>query len=168
MKIIDLRRYYYPIYTKQTLMEVPDEVADALEEAWHIEHRQESSKTYHGVLSLDANDGVENYVLFHALSPEEALLAAEDEAEQAVVLDRLREAMKRLTAIQTRRIRARYVLGMKMREIAEADGVSVSNASSTVRDGIKKLRKIFRKNKWLDKPTEGQRQDDKQDKLGKK
>lgn len=33
MKTIDLKKYYYPICRKETLVELPDEVADAIAEA---------------------------------------------------------------------------------------------------------------------------------------
>ena len=160
MKIIDLKQYYPLVYTKPAFVEVSDEVAEVLEEAWHIEHRQENRKTYHKVLSLDASVGLENYVLFHALSPEEYLLMAEEDADQEAVLGRLREAMKQLTPAQVRRLHARFTLGLKMREIAALDGVSVSNASESVRAGIKRLRKIFLKNKWMNVPGEAVATDD--------
>ena len=42
MAIINLRRYY-PHYPKDKFLEVPDEVADALEEGRRMEHRQDNS-----------------------------------------------------------------------------------------------------------------------------
>ena len=52
MKTINLKKYYYPICKKDTFVEVPDEVADAIVE----ESRAE-----------DANDAKQHYG--HALSP---------------------------------------------------------------------------------------------------
>ena len=44
MAIINLRKYYYPAYIKDTFIEVPDEIAAALEEGRRIENRQDSKK----------------------------------------------------------------------------------------------------------------------------
>ena len=41
MAVINLRKYYYPAYTKDTFIEVPDEVAAVLEECRLDETRQE-------------------------------------------------------------------------------------------------------------------------------
>ena len=47
MTIINLNRYYYPQYSRNTLVEVPDEVAEILERGQRAEHNQESKKSYH-------------------------------------------------------------------------------------------------------------------------
>ena len=112
MKIINWKRYYYPIYRKDAFMEVPDEVAEALEEAWHIEHRQENKKTYYKVLSLDVGDGVENHIASRAPSPEELLLLAEEDADREAVFAHLRETVMHLTLTQARRLRARFEFGL--------------------------------------------------------
>lgn len=44
MAIINLRRYY-PHYPKDKFLEVPDEVATALEEGRRIEHRQDNRRS---------------------------------------------------------------------------------------------------------------------------
>ena len=44
MAIINLRKHYYPLYTKDTFMEVPDEVAAVMEECRLYENRQEGRK----------------------------------------------------------------------------------------------------------------------------
>ena len=45
MAIINLRRYY-PHYPKDKFIEVPDDVADALEEGRLIENRQDGKRSY--------------------------------------------------------------------------------------------------------------------------
>ena len=51
MAIINLRKHYYPLYTKDTFIEVPDEVAAVMEECRLYENRQEGRKSYYHVYS---------------------------------------------------------------------------------------------------------------------
>ena len=151
MTIINLRKYYYPIYAKDTFIEVPDEVAAALEEGRRIENRQESKKSYYHVYSMDGYPGIENHALFLVLSPEERMIQAEDEAAVDLMLVRLAEAIAHLTHIQARRLHARYALKKKYREIAEDEGVAGSCATESVASAVRKLRKFFIKNGWMPK-----------------
>lgn len=59
MAVINLRRYY-PHYPKDKFIEVPDEVADALEEGRRIENRQNGKRTYYHVYSIDQSPAIEN------------------------------------------------------------------------------------------------------------
>ena len=151
MTIINLRKYYYPLYTKDTYLEVPDEVAEAIIEAHRSEHNQDSKKTYYGVLSLDASVGIENHAMFLIPSPEEILVEEQEQAEYAELLAHLNEALSQLSKVQARRLYARYALKKKFREIAADEGISGSCASTSVTSAIKKLQKIFAKNGWLEK-----------------
>jgi len=148
MAIINLKRYYYPIYTKDTFMEVPDEVAAVLEEEHRIARREDGKKYYHKVYSLDASVGMENHTMFFVPSAEDVLISAEEQADEDLLLDRLEEALTHLTPTQARRLHARFALKKKMREIAESEGVSASCASETIRGAIRKLQKHFKKNGW--------------------
>lgn len=65
MAIINLRKHYYPLYTKDTFIEVPDEVAAVMEECRLYENRQEGRKSYYHVYSIDCSPGIEN----HAIPP---------------------------------------------------------------------------------------------------
>ncbi len=60
MAIINLRKHYYPLYTKDTFIEVPDEVAAVMEECRLYENRQEGRKSYYHVYSMDCSPGIEN------------------------------------------------------------------------------------------------------------
>lgn len=151
MAIINLRKYYYPIYTKDTFLEVPDEIAEALVLGQREGRREDSRKTYYGVLSLEASVGLENHAMFLVPSPEDILVEAQEQAEQEKRLARLRVAIAQLSATQARRLHARYALKKKYREIAEAEGVSGSCATESVSSAIKKLQRIFAQNGWLNK-----------------
>ena len=151
MAIINLRKYYYPIYTKDTFIEVPDEVAEALEEGRLIENRQEGKKSYYHVYSMDGSPGIENHAMFLVLSPEELMIQAEDEAAAELMLVRLAEAITQLSPTQARRLHARYALKKKYREIAADKGVRGSCATESVASAVRKLRRYFIKNGWMPK-----------------
>ena len=151
MAVINLRKYYYPAYIKDTFIEVPDEVAAVLEECRLYENRQEGRKSYYHVYSIDQSPAIENHAMFLMLSPEELMIQAEDEAAADLMLEHLADAMLLLSPVQVRQLHARYALKKKFREIAADEGVSGSSASACVDGAVKKLRKIFVKNGWLEK-----------------
>ena len=150
MTVINLRRYYYPLVKTDVFVEVPDEVADALLHLRREENNRTSKIWYHkAYFSLDCEDGIENDAVGWAQpSPEDYMIQAEDEAAQALLLEHLREAIGQLTPTQARRLHMRYMLEMKYREIAEAEGISPTQASDSVRRAVKKLQKYFKKQKW--------------------
>lgn len=150
MQTVNLKKYYYPLFTKDTFVEVSDEVAEAL----LLMHREENNRIrkmyYHkAYFSLDREDGIENDALCgFEKSPEEILMEQEEERFFRLTLERLDEALSRLTETQQRRIRARYLSGMTIQDIAAGEGVSVSVVSESIRSGLKKLRTYFDKKKW--------------------
>ncbi|MCA5580130.1 sigma-70 family RNA polymerase sigma factor [Enterocloster clostridioformis] len=150
MQTVNLKKYYYPLFTKDTFVEVSDEVAEAL----LLMHREENNRIrkmyYHkAYFSLDREDGIENDALCgFEKSPEEILMEQEEERFFLLTLERLEEALSCLTPTQARRIRARYLSGMAIQEIVASEGVSVSVVSESIRSGLKKLRTYFDKKKW--------------------
>lgn len=150
MTVINLKKYYYPLVKTDVFVEVPDEIADALLHLRREENNRERKVWYHkAYFSLDCEDGIENDAIGWAQpSPEQLMIQAEEEAAHEILLEHLQEAIGQLTPTQARRLHARYVLGMKYRDIARAEGVSGSVISSSVTDAIKKLRKYFKKRKW--------------------
>ena len=150
MQIVNLKKYYYELFKKDTFVEVSDEVAEAL----LLMHREENNHKrkiwYHKAFySLDREDGIENDALdFTDKSPEEILMEQEEERFFLLTLGRLEEALSSLTPVQEKRIRARYLCGMKVREIAAAEGVSISVVHTSIRSGIKNLKPYFEKRKW--------------------
>lgn len=151
MPIINLKKYYYPDIKKDTFVEVSDEVAEALLELRREEDRIRSRIRYHkAYFSLDGSDGIENHALNWAQpSPEEILIREEEKFLHEITLERLNEALSHLTSTQARRVYARIVKKKKFREIAQDEGISVGQASESVRAGLKNLRKYFAKKKWM-------------------
>lgn len=150
MTIINLKRYYYPLVKTDVFVEVPDEIADALLHLRREENNRKSKMFYHkAYFSLDCEDGIENEAIGWAQpSPEDYMVQAEDEAAHELLLEHLREAIGQLTPTQAHRLHMRYMLEMKYREIAEAEGISPTQASDSVRRAVKKLQKYFKKKKW--------------------
>lgn len=150
MTIINLKRYYYPLVKTDVFVEVPDEIADTLLHLRREENNRKSKMFYHkAYFSLDCEDGIENEAIGWAQpSPEDYMIQAEDEATHELLLEHLREAIGQLTSTQARRLHMRYMLEMKYREIAEAEGISPTQASDSVRRAVKKLQKYFKKKKW--------------------
>ncbi len=150
MPIINLKKFYYPYYTKDTFIEVSDEVADALLKFTRQENNQAHKIWYHkAYFSLDCEDGIENHALnWEQPSPEEILIKEEEQVLHEITLERLNEALSALTSTQASRIHARYMLGMTTRKIATTEGVDTSAIYESVKGGLKKIRRYFDKKKW--------------------
>ena len=125
MKTINLKKYYYPICKKDTFVEVPDEVADAIVEESRAENANDAKQHYH-CYSLDASPGIEHHFPEQVISPEDILMEKETEREQeaahALMMERLREALATLTPRQASCLHARFWEGKQVKEIAEAEG----------------------------------------------
>ena len=155
MTIINMKKYYYPLYKTDVLVEVPDEVADALLHMRREENNRLNKMFYHkAYFSLDCEDGIENDAIgWEQPSPEQLMIQAENEAAHELLLLHLQEALSVLTPTQARRVHARYVLGMKYREIAAIEGGSTAKVSDSVRAAVKKLRNYFKKQNWTKEDT---------------
>ena len=150
MKTINLKKYYYPICKKDTFVEVPDEVADAIVEASRAEDANDAKQHYH-CYSLDASPGMENHFPEQAVSPEDILMEKETEREQeaarALMMERLLEALATLTPRQASCLHARFWEG-------KAEGFTTSADIVTVRNAIIKLQKYYIKRGWMKPPKE--------------
>lgn len=150
MPIVNLRKHYYPLVKEDSFLEVSEAVAEELLALRRYEERIRSRVRYHkAYYSLDISDGVENHALnIESVSPEDALIQKEDEAYIKLMMERLEEALSTLTPVQARRIRARFLEKKKFREIAEAEGITTSQAGDSIRRSITKLRKYFHNHNW--------------------
>lgn len=150
MKTINLREYDPQAYPKDTWIEVSDEVA----ETFLLAKRKEAARDrqmyrYKAFYSLDCDDGIEKAAIHWAQpSPEEILLKKEAEQHYQLTLLRLTEALDHLSEKQARRIRARYLMGRKIIEIAAQEEVDPSCIGTSIKAGLKNIRKYFEKKKW--------------------
>jgi len=105
MTRINLREYY-PFYTSDCFIDVPDEVAALLLAHTRYEAAyQRRTYRHRAHFSLDRDDGIENDILFVSLSPCEIY-------ERKVTNKQLHTAIASLPDKQAKRIYAHYFLGM--------------------------------------------------------
>ena len=149
MQTINLKQYY-PFCTEDTFVEVSDEIV----EAFLLDKRAEAARErkmyrYKAFYSLDCDDGIENAAIGWAQpSPEDCLMEKEAQAEYAELLRRLYEAISSLTPAQARRVHARYMLGMKVKDIAAMEGITPSQAGKSIHAALRRLRRYFIRRKW--------------------
>ena len=91
---------------------------------------------YKAHYSLDCDNGIENAILMKPQTPEMFL-------EEKQLREQLYAAVMALPEKQAKRIYARYYLGMRVSEIAAAEGVDPSRVRDSIRRGLKQLAKYF-------------------------
>ena len=112
MQKINLRELYPDVYKTDVFVDVAEEVVAAIRGQEQDDAAYERRKFRHKAhYSLNREDGIENDALNRPLTPEEVL-------EQKLLREEVYAALMQLTAIQARRIYARFYLGMTVAEIA--------------------------------------------------
>ena len=138
MKEINLRDYY-PFYTQDVIVEVPDEVANLLRE-YKLAEAAYILRTYRhkAYFSLDYDTSVERDALVIVLTPAEILEQQEENA-------RLYQALASLPEKQRNRITSHFLLGMSLSEIAKSEGSGVSSVHEGIQRGLRRLKKVLEK-----------------------
>ena len=137
MTTINLRDFYY-YYTQDEIVEVSDEVAEAMFEAERLEYnyvkRVRYNKAYY---SLDADDGIECEACYINLSSHEIY-------ELKLMRCRLCCALNSLPETQGRRIEAHFILGMSKVDIAQNEGVRESAVRESIERGLQNMKKYMK------------------------
>ena len=120
MQKINLRELYPDVYKTDVFVDVAEEVVAAIRGQEH----------------LNREDGIENDALNRPLTPEEIL-------EQKQLREEVYAALMQLTAVQARRIYARFYLGMTVAEIARIEGADRRRVWESIRRGLKKLARLL-------------------------
>ena len=137
MKKINLRELYPDVYTTDFFVDVTEEVMETIRAAERAEAAYERKMyRYKAQYSLDCENGIENAVLLKPQTPEMLL-------EEKQLREQLYAAVMALPEKQAKRIYARYYLGMRVSEIAVAEGVDPSRVRDSIRRGLKQLAKYF-------------------------
>lgn len=138
MKKINLRDYY-PYYTQDMIVEVPDEVADILRE-YKLAEAAYFLRTYRhkAYFSLDYDINVEHEAMVLVLTPADIFEQKEESA-------RLYEALASLPEKQRNRITSHFLLGMSLSDIAKSEGTGVSSVHEGIQRGLRRLKKILEK-----------------------
>ena len=136
MTTINLKDFYY-WYTQDQFIEVTEEVAEALRASVRYEAAYQRRLTRHKAqYSLDCDDGIEYSACLHEPTPQELL-------ERMELFIRLWKALNSLPEIQGRRIDAHIILGISIKEIAEADGVHEESVRQSIKRGLERMKKNF-------------------------
>ncbi|MDU7632602.1 MAG: sigma-70 family RNA polymerase sigma factor [Lachnospiraceae bacterium] len=137
MKIVNLRELYPDVYKTDCFVEVTEDVLAVFQNADRAENAYERRMyRYKAQYSLDCNSCMEQFVLQRPPTPEELL-------EDQQLREQLYTAVMELPEKQAKRIYARYYLGMRVSEIAAAEGVDPSRVRDSIRRGLKQLAKYF-------------------------
>ena len=137
MKKINLRELYPDVYTTDFLVDVTEEVMEAIRAAERAEAAYDRRMyRYKAHYSLDCDNGIENAILMKPQTPEMLL-------EEKQLREQLYAGVMALPEKQAKRIYARYYLGMRVSEIAAAEGVDPSRIRDSIRRGLKQLAKYF-------------------------
>ena len=136
MTTINLKDFYY-WYIQDQFIEVSEEVAEALRASVRYEAAYQRRLTRHKAqYSLDCDDGIEYSACLHEPTPQELL-------ERMELFIRLWKALNSLPEIQGRRIDAHIILGISIKEIAEADGVHEESVRQSIKRGLERMKKNF-------------------------
>lgn len=138
MKKINLRDFY-PFYTSDMIVDVPDEVALLLREYVLLEEAYRIRKyRYKAFYSLEGHKGIEREALMRQPTPDEIL-------EQQQTAESLYKVLAMLPKKQRNRIYAHYFLGMSKADIAKAEGTDASSVRKSINRGLRQLKKYFEK-----------------------
>ena len=133
MQKINLRELYPDVYKTDVFVDVAEEVLAVIRGQEQDDAAYERRMYRH---SLNREDGIENDALNRPLTPEEIL-------EQKHLREEVYAALMQLTAIQARRIYARFYLGMTVAEIARIEGADRRRVWESIRRGLKKLARLL-------------------------
>ena len=127
MEKVNLRDLYPDVYKTDHFVEVAEDVLETIRAAERAEaayeRRMYRYKAY--------------YSLLKPQTPEMLL-------EEKQLREQLYAAVMALPEKQAKRIYARYYLGMRVSEIAAAEGVDPSRVRDSIRRGLKQLAKFFK------------------------
>ena len=130
-------KHYYPHYTADVFIEVPDAIAIELRafENQDAAYRMRTSRN-HAYYSLDRSDELEREMLFASPS-------CEDNFFREHMACSLFSALQELPVAQSRRVYAHYILGISYMTIARAEGVNEGNVRKSIARGLRHLKKIL-------------------------
>lgn len=137
MKELNLHELYPDVYHSDYMVNVSDEVFEAILQSDRQQAASRRRMYYHrAYYSLDLILGSEYNVLL--LSD-----CLYEQYERTLTIRQVHAALNTLPAVQSRRIRARFLAGISARTIAEREGVTVAAVNISIRRGLHRMRKFF-------------------------
>ena len=149
MQTINLKQYY-PFCTEDTFVEVSDEIA----EAFLLDKRAEAARErkmyrYKAFYSLDCDDGIEKAAIGWAQpSPEDCLMKRRRRPNMPNCSGGSMRLLPPSRQRRPGRVHARYMLGMKVKDIAAMEGITPSQAGKSIHAALRRLRRYFMCRKW--------------------
>lgn len=139
MTTINLKTFY-PWYTHDEYIEVPDEVAEELkaDKRYEAAYRRRLVRNK-AQYSLDCDDGIEYSACVHEPSPEDVILHEER-------FEMLCRALNSLPEVQGRRVDACVIGGKSYTDVGCAEGVHSTAVGGTVRRGLENMMKYLKGN----------------------
>lgn len=134
VKEINLRKYY-PNYTHDAMVKVPDEVAELLELTRAEGAQRIRTYRHKAMYSLELINEIREFPAEGPL-PEEIL-------EQSNMRELLYRGLQSLPEKQRSRLIAYYFLGMSKAEIAHAEGSEETSVRKSIQRGLTSLKKFF-------------------------
>ena len=133
-------REFYPWYTQDEFVDMPDFIAAELFADKRYQNAHERVMRRFNVHSLDAGDGTDEKaaIVCNNSNPERIFAMIENHCCLCYALNSLPD-------IQGRRVEARYLLDKNIKEIA-AENVSESAVKESIDRGLKTMRKNYFKN----------------------
>jgi len=138
MATINLRDFY-PWYTWDEFVEVPDVIAVELFADRKYQQAHERKMRFNKVLSLDAEDGTEELASALSTNSPEALF------EIMELRCRLCHALNSLPEEQGQRIEAHFILGKSKAVIAHDAGVDEKNVRQSIKRGLRNMKNYLEK-----------------------
>ena len=132
-------RDFYPWYTHDEFVEIPEEVAEELlADRRYRKAHERGTKRNKAQYSLDAGDGIEAAAAAQLPDSPEAIY------EMMERHCRLCQALNSLPKAQGSRIDAHFMLGKSKKEIAEAEGVSERVVGIAIERGLEAMKKYLK------------------------
>lgn len=139
MQIINLKDIYPDYYYEDYMIEVPSDVAELFRADQLAEKAAERKKYRHKAhYSLDRGDGIENSVLFVAMTPDELY-------EKKLTNQQLYAAISQLPEKQAKRIYAYFFMNMDEPAIAKSEGVSQQAVHHSIQRGLANIGNYLKK-----------------------
>ena len=118
------------------------EISDIIKEALISEKLKEKRQQNQFDRHIEHSEIYENRLNSRVLDKPKSL---EEQLENKIINQNLRDAISSLSEVQKRRIKMYYFENMTQQEIADKEGVSLRAVQYTLNDALEELKKIFKK-----------------------
>lgn len=130
---INLRAYYRNLCTADVCCDVGSDVKDALDTFARQERAATKRRQYHG----------DSFAYIDGVTATQYTPSCEQVLEKKLMHEALYAALQSLPEKQRRRVYARYFLGLNLKQIADAESVSIVAVSKSIDRAILAMRRYL-------------------------